>query len=65
MYTIQAIFKVENVFCGFGLQRTAAEGVLRKIQEHPDAWTRVDRILEASQSQQSKFFALQVPSVCI
>ncbi len=43
-------------------QRVAAEGILRKVQEHPDAWTRVDRILENSQSQQSKFFALQVCS---
>lgn len=40
-------------------QRTAAESVLRKVQEQPEAWTRVDRILELSQSQQAKFFALQ------
>ncbi|BDA47056.1 Exportin-1 [Coccomyxa sp. Obi] len=45
---------------GSNEERVAAEGILRKIQEHPDAWTRVDRILENSQSQQSKFFALQV-----
>lgn len=42
------------------LQRTAAEAVLKKFQEHPDAWTRVDAILESSQNQQSKFFGLQV-----
>lgn len=40
-------------------QRTAAEGVLRKVQEQPEAWTRVDRILELSKNQQTKFFALQ------
>lgn len=42
------------------LQRSAAESVLRRLQENPDAWTRVDAILEQSPSQQSKYFALQV-----
>ena len=41
-------------------QRIASEGVLRELQKHPEAWTRVDRILELSQSQQAKFIALQV-----
>ena len=26
------------------------------IQEHPQAWTRVDTILETTQCDQSKFF---------
>ena len=34
--------------------------MLRELQKHPEAWTRVDRILELSQSQQAKFIALQV-----
>lgn len=42
------------------LQREAAEAVLRKLQEHPDAWQRVDQILKESTSSQTKFFALQV-----
>lgn len=42
------------------MQRIASEGVLRELQKHPEAWTRVDRILELSQSQQAKFIALQV-----
>lgn len=42
------------------LQRKIAENVLKKLQEAPDAWTRVDGILEQSKSQHSKFFALQV-----
>lgn len=41
-------------------QRAAAETVLRQLQQHPEAWTRVDAILEKSSSQQSKYFALQV-----
>ena len=44
----------------FGWQRTAAEAVLKRLQEHSDAWTRVDAILERSKSQQTKFYALQV-----
>lgn len=42
------------------MQRQASERVLQKLQEHPDAWTRVDSVLEHSQSQQAKFYALQV-----
>ena len=42
------------------LQRAAAESVLKQLQQNPDAWQRVDTILETSQSQQSKFFAMQV-----
>lgn len=37
-----------------------AEAVLKQFQEHPEAWTRVDAILEASKNQQTKFFGLQV-----
>lgn len=47
------------VFC-FPLQRDAAEKVLKAFQEHPDAWTRVDVILEKAKTQQTKYFALQV-----
>lgn len=42
------------------LQRSAAERVLRQLQEHPDTWTRVVDILQKSQVIDSKFFALQV-----
>jgi exportin-1 len=42
-------------------QRSAAESILRQLQEHPEAWTRVDTILEHSKFQHSKVFALQVP----
>lgn len=42
------------------LQRSAAEKVLKAFQENPDAWTRVDTILEKGKTQQTKFFALQV-----
>ena len=42
------------------MQRNAAENLLKQLQEHPEAWTRVDGILEQSKNQQTKFFALQV-----
>jgi Importin-beta N-terminal domain len=41
------------------LQRAAAEKALKGFQEHPDAWTRVDTVLEKAKTQQTKFFALQ------
>lgn len=45
------------------MQRAAAEQVLKAFQEHPDAWTRVDTVLEKAKTQQTKFFALQVNMV--
>ena len=40
-------------------QRVADE-ILRAFAEHPEAWTRVDQILEKSSSDNSKFFGLQI-----
>lgn len=34
--------------------------MLTTFKEHPDAWTRVDTILEFSQNQQTKYYALQI-----
>jgi exportin-1 len=45
---------------GSNQERMASEAVLKKFQEHPEAWTRVDAILESSKNQQTKFFGLQV-----
>lgn len=41
-------------------QRSSAEAVLTAFQAAPDAWTRVDSILERSASSATRFFALQV-----
>jgi exportin-1 len=30
------------------------------LKDHPDSWTRVDTILEFSQNQQTKYYALQI-----
>jgi exportin-1 len=37
-----------------------AQEILTALKEHPEAWTRVDTILEFSSNQQTKFFALQI-----
>ena len=37
-----------------------AQEVLTSLKEHPDAWTRVDTILEYSSNQQTKYYALQI-----
>lgn len=37
-----------------------AQEVLTTLKEHPDAWTRVDTILEFSNNQQTKYYALQI-----
>jgi exportin-1 len=37
-----------------------AQEVLTTLKEHPDAWTRVDAILEFSSNQQTKYYALQI-----
>lgn len=41
-------------------QRAGAEEVLKALQANQDAWQKVDSILEASNNQQTKFFALQI-----
>lgn len=39
--------------CSF-LQQRMAQEVLTHLKEHPDAWTRVDTILEFSQNMNTK-----------
>ena len=41
-------------------QQRMAQEILTTLKEHPDAWTRVDTILEFSQNQQTKYYALQI-----
>ena len=46
--------------CTFYFQQRQAQGVLTSLKEHPEAWTRVDTILEFSNNQQTKYYALQI-----
>ena len=41
-------------------QQAIAQPVLTRLQEDPNAWQRVDTILEYSRNQHTKFYALQV-----
>lgn len=43
-----------------GEQLRMAQEILTTLKEHPDAWTRVDTILEFSNNQQTKYYALQI-----
>eukprot|EP00993_Chasmostoma_nieuportense_P007598 NODE_86_length_3321_cov_122.116468_g80_i0.p1 GENE.NODE_86_length_3321_cov_122.116468_g80_i0~~NODE_86_length_3321_cov_122.116468_g80_i0.p1 ORF type:complete len:1072 (-),score=349.09 NODE_86_length_3321_cov_122.116468_g80_i0:63-3278(-) len=42
-----------------------AQAILTQFQEHPEAWQRVDKILETSQSVHTKYFALQILEIVI
>lgn len=48
------------MYTGMGEQQRVAQEVLTTLKEHPDAWTRVDAILEFSTNQQTKYYALQI-----
>lgn len=41
-------------------QRTIADKLLQQFKEHPQAWTRVDFILENARQEETKYFGLQV-----
>ncbi|KAH6575064.1 hypothetical protein BASA60_005186 [Batrachochytrium salamandrivorans] len=47
-------------FKSVGPEQLLAKRVLEQFQEHPDAWKRVDTILERSALSESKFIALQI-----
>ncbi|KAJ1344975.1 hypothetical protein BSLG_000490 [Batrachochytrium salamandrivorans] len=51
---------VSTSLIGFITQQLLAKRVLEQFQEHPDAWKRVDTILERSALSESKFIALQI-----
>eukprot|EP00096_Caligus_rogercresseyi_P016793 TRINITY_DN975_c0_g1_i1.p1 TRINITY_DN975_c0_g1~~TRINITY_DN975_c0_g1_i1.p1 ORF type:complete len:1062 (-),score=444.95 TRINITY_DN975_c0_g1_i1:1520-4705(-) len=43
-----------------GERQKEAQSVLTSLKEHPEAWTKVDAILEFSGNQQTKYYALQI-----
>jgi len=51
---------VGTLYAGSGDQQKMAQEVLTTLKEHPDAWTKVDTILEFSNNQQTKYYALQI-----
>lgn len=46
-------------------QRKQINAFMTQFQEHAQAWTRVDAILERTQCEQSKFFALATLEHCV
>ncbi|KAL0831272.1 hypothetical protein ABMA28_002117 [Loxostege sticticalis] len=48
------------LYSSVGEQQRIAQDILTALKEHPDAWTRVDTILEFSQNQETKYYALQI-----
>lgn len=48
-----------KVYFIFVFQQRMAQEVLTHLKEHPDAWTRVDTILEFSQNMNTKVSHLQ------
>jgi hypothetical protein len=50
----------DNYICCLSFQRSAADQILRDLQNNPDMWLQVVHILQNSQNLNTKFFALQV-----
>ncbi|XP_063683019.1 exportin-1-like [Bolinopsis microptera] len=53
---------IKTMYHGTGPQQKSAQEVLVKLQTHPEAWQRVDLILEFSTNQETKHYALQILS---
>nr|CAG4651571.1 EOG090X00LI [Triops cancriformis] len=48
------------MYTGIGEQQRIAQEILTTLKDHPQAWTRVDTILEFSSNPQTKYYALQI-----
>ncbi|CAH1183729.1 unnamed protein product [Ceutorhynchus assimilis] len=51
---------VAGMYTGNKETQKVAHQALTKLKEHPEAWTRVDGMLEFSNSPHTKYFALQI-----
>lgn len=51
---------VNCMYEGVGEQQKIAQDILTTLKEDPNAWTRVDAILEFSKNQQTKYYGLQI-----
>lgn len=51
---------VNCFYSNVGPQHQLSQQVLTQFKENPEAWTRVDSILEFSSNQETKYFALQI-----
>lgn len=51
---------VRAMYAGDAMQQKVAQTVLTQLKENPDAWMKVDAILQYSKNQETKYFALQI-----
>lgn len=51
--------------CMLGKQRSAADQILRDLQNNPDMWLQVVHVLQNTKNLNTKFFALQVSCICV
>lgn len=51
---------IDCMYSSQGLEQQLAQEILTQFKDHPDAWTRVDAILEYSKNQETKYYALQI-----
>jgi len=51
---------VKTFYSAVGPEQQMAQQILTQFQEHPDAWLRVDAILDRSKYSYTKFLALQI-----
>ncbi|CAG9759763.1 unnamed protein product [Ceutorhynchus assimilis] len=51
---------VAGMYTGNKETQKVAQQILTKLKEHPEAWTRVDSMLEFSNNPHTKYFALQI-----
>eukprot|EP00118_Oscarella_pearsei_P024873 m.306992 g.306992 ORF g.306992 m.306992 type:complete len:1067 (+) comp41797_c0_seq1:376-3576(+) len=51
---------VSTLYGGAKQEQQEAQRVLTDLKQHPDAWTRVDTILEFSGSMETKYYGLQI-----
>ncbi|CAF1173283.1 unnamed protein product [Adineta steineri] len=51
---------INTMYRGQGDAQRQASEVLNILRDHPDAWTKVDCILEYSKCQETKYYALQI-----
>eukprot|EP00163_Fabomonas_tropica_P004111 TRINITY_DN1363_c0_g1_i1.p1 TRINITY_DN1363_c0_g1~~TRINITY_DN1363_c0_g1_i1.p1 ORF type:complete len:1060 (+),score=349.96 TRINITY_DN1363_c0_g1_i1:415-3594(+) len=56
---------VNVMYNGTGSEQKQAHEVLNQFKAHPDTWSKVDHIMENSQSENTKFLALKVLDECI
>ncbi|KAM9859239.1 exportin-1-like [Aulostomus maculatus] len=51
---------INTMHHGTGSQQQVAHELLNNLKDHPDAWTKVDKILQRSKDIQTKYYALQI-----